>query len=124
MASNNTEAAERRREHWREVLRRWELSGLSQAAFCRQRKIPIWRFTWWKKRLSEERPTASGLFIPVRVAPSPASSAELELTLRGGRLLRFGADVPPARLAEIVAAVEACPASPRADGSCPESQIC
>jgi len=116
MANSKTEAAERRREHWREVLRRWESSGLSQAAFCRQRKIPIWRFTWWKKRLSEERPAANGLFVPVHVAPSATSSAELELTLRGGRLLRFGADVPPARLAEIVAALEACPAGSRRGG--------
>lgn len=120
MASSKTETAERRREHWREVLRRWESSGLSQAAFCRQRKIPIWRFTWWKKRLSEERRVqAGGLFVPVRVAPSPASSAELELTLRGGRLLRFGAEIPTARLAEIVAALEACP-----DGSRPGGQAC
>jgi len=119
MAKGKTEAAKRRQEHWREVLRRWESSGLSQAAFCRQRKIPISRFTWWKKRLSEERPAASGLFVPVHVAPSPASSAEFELTLHGGRLLRFSADVSPARLDEIVAALEACP-----DGSCSGDQAC
>jgi len=120
MANSKAEAAERRREHWREVLRRWESSGLSQAAFCRQREIPIWRFTWWKKRLSDERPAqAGGLFVPVGVARSGTSSAGLELTLRGGRLLRFDADVPPARLAEIVAALETCP-----DGSRPGGQAC
>ena len=116
MATGKAEAA-RRREHWREVLRRWESSGLSQAAFCRQRKIPVWRFTWWKKRLSEERPAADSLFVPIHVAWRPASVAELELTLHGGRLLRFGVGIPPARLAEIVAAVEACPAGSGTEGS-------
>jgi hypothetical protein len=117
MARSNCEVADRRREHWRELLRRWQASGISQAQFCRRRGIPVWKFAWWKKRLSDEHPAADGLFVPVRVAPSTASCAELELTLRGGRLLRFGADVPPARLAEIVAALEACPTGPRTEGS-------
>jgi len=34
-------------------LRRWQVSRLSQAAFCRQRKIPAWKFTCRKKRLQE-----------------------------------------------------------------------
>lgn len=124
MVNGRAEAARRRRVHWREILRRWESSGLSQAAFCRQRRIPVWRFAWWKKRLSAEGPAAGSVFIPVRVAPSPAASSELELTLGSGRLLRFGADVPPARLAEIVVALEACPAGPRTEGSCPGGQTC
>ena len=106
MAKSNAQAAQRRRDHWREILRRWQSSGLSQAAFCRQGKIPVWRFTWWKKRLSDDGVAAGGLFVPVRVTPSPAAPAEFELTLRGGRRLRFGTDVQPARLAAIVAAIE------------------
>ena len=49
------------------------------------------------------------LFVPVHVAPSLATpqAGELELTLRGGRLLRFGPNVDAARLAEIVTALEA-----------------
>ena len=107
MASGNGDAAQQRRELWREVLRRWQASGLSQAAFCRQRKIPVWRFTWWKKRLSNDGVSAGDLFVPIHVAPPAAASAEFELTLHGGRLLRFGADVETAKLAAIVAAVEA-----------------
>jgi hypothetical protein len=115
MASDKDDAAQRRREHWREVLRRWQASGLSQAAFCRQRKIPIWRFTWWKKRLRDGSPAAGGLFVPIHVAPSAASSADFELTLRGGRVLRFGVDVEPTKLAKIVAAIESV-ASPAGEG--------
>ena len=115
MASGKDEAAQRRREHWREVLRRWQSSGLSQAAFCRQRKIPVWRFTWWKKRLRDGSPTADDLFVPIHFAPPAATSADFELTLRGRRLLRFGADVQPAKLTAIVAAIESL---------CPEGQAC
>ena len=115
MASGKDEAAQRRREHWREVLRRWQSSGLSQAAFCRQRKIPVWRFTWWKKRLRDGSPAAGDLFVPIHVAPPAVASAEFELTLHGGRLLRFGTDVQPAKLTAIVAAIESL---------CPEGQPC
>lgn len=122
MAKSNAQAAQQRREHWREILRRWQSSGLSQAAFCRQRKIPVWRFTWWKKRLRDESPVAGDLFVPINVAPSEAS-ADFELTLHGGRLLRFGSDVQPARLAAIVEALEAAGADPT-NSSCPEGQAC
>ena len=115
MASGNGDAAQQRRELWREVLRRWQASGLSQAAFCRQRKIPVWRFTWWKKRLSNDGVAAGDLFVPIHVAPPAATSADFELTLRGGRLLRFSADVQPARLTAIVAAIESL---------CPEGSSC
>lgn len=128
MARSNSEVADRRREHWRELMERWRAGGLSQAEFCRRRGIPAWKFTWWKKRLGAEGAVAQGLrmtrrrtpnrvgrrrgmdrgaaFVPVQVVAAP-SAGDLELTLRGGRVLRFGADVEAARLTAIVAALEA-----------------
>jgi hypothetical protein len=44
-------------------------------------------------------------FVPVQVVASPAAS-DLELTLRGGQVLRFGVDVEAAKLVKIVAALE------------------
>jgi hypothetical protein len=108
MAKSNSEVAVRRREHWQELLRRWQASGLSQAQSCQRRGIPIWRFTWWKRRLGAEGVDRGSSFVPVQVA-APPPAGELELTLRGGRVLRFGADVEAARLAGIVAALEAIP---------------
>ena len=105
MAKSSSAVAAQRREHWRELLGRWEAGGLSQAQFCRRRGIPIWKFAWWRKRLAAERVVPGSSFVPVQiVAPSPAG--ELELALHGGRVLRFGAGVDPARLAVIVAALE------------------
>jgi hypothetical protein len=109
MAKSNSRAAiQRRHGHWREILNRWRASGLSQTQFCRRRRIPIWKFAQWKKRLKGDGAAAGDLFVPVHVAPvSP--SAELELTLRDGRVLRFGANVEAAKLAGIVAALEVPP---------------
>ena len=108
MAKSNSQVAVRRREHWQEILRRWKASGLSQAQFCRRRRIPAWKFTWWKRRLGAEGVDPGCSFVPVQVV-APPSAGELELTLRGGRVLRFGADVEAAELAGIVAALEALP---------------
>jgi len=126
MAKRNAEKAARRRERWRELLRRWRASGLSQAAFCRRRGIPAWKLAWRKRRLGEtaaaERPRgpADGKqpaprvpFMPVGIV-SPPPAFELELTLRSGRLLRFGSDVEATKLAAIVAALEAASAEGQA----------
>ena len=135
---NSRAASQQRREYWREVLRRWLSSGLSQAAFCRRERIHVWQFTWWKKRLGADgvirparhpqrsreiaptgiapnptMPTGGQVagqrgsqFVPVQVVASPPAG-DMELTLRGGRVLRFGVDVEAAKLAKIVAAIEA-----------------
>ena len=125
MAKSNSEVSARRVAYWRGLLERWRASGLSQAEFCRRRGIPISKFAWWKRRLSaggaarlvrRARPGREAAvdcsFIPVHVVAAPAAG-ELELTLRGGRVLRFGVDVDAGKLAVIVAALEALPAEGR-----------
>jgi hypothetical protein len=128
MAKSNSEVGIRRREHWQSLLGRWQNSGLSQAEFCRRRGIPVWKFLWWKKRVGagdEVRPVrrprespelisrrraGRGVpsFVPLQVVNSP-SAGECELTLRGGRVLRFSAAVDVTKLPPIVAALEALP---------------
>jgi len=106
MATSSSDVAVRKRDRWRELLRRWQASGLSQAAFCRRRGVPVQKFLWWKRRLSSEGAASGASFVPVQVMAG-SSAGELELTLHGGRLLRFGPDVELTRLAGIVAALEA-----------------
>ena len=108
MAKNESEFVVRRRERWRELLSQWRASGLSQAQFCQRGGIPVWKFSWWRKRLGTEGTPASPSFVPVHVVAAPAAG-EFELTLRGGRALRFGSGVDTARLVEIVRALEAHP---------------
>ena len=117
MAMSRDEVAERRLAYWRDLLARWGASGLPQSQFCRRRGIPVWKLAWWRKRLAAERVAPGSSFVPVQVvAPLPAG--ELELVLRGGRVLRFGAGVDPARLSAIVAALEAGAAALAEDAAC------
>jgi hypothetical protein len=120
MAKSNSDPAkvERRHEHWRRVVGRWRASGLSQAEFCRRQDIPVWQLAWWRKRLKGQAEDATSLFVPVTIAPTAASAAELELTLPGGRILRFRAEVEPTTLAGIVAALEKLPVVAAESSTC------
>jgi transcriptional regulator with XRE-family HTH domain len=99
--------AERRRERWRQTLRRWRASGLSQAEFCRRRGIPVSRLSWWKRRLSGEAVGPPGEFILLGVLQRPSQARRLEVVLGNGRRLRFSLEVDPERLAYLAAALEA-----------------
>ncbi len=39
-------------QHRRSIVVRWKESGLSQAEFCRQERIPEWRLSEWKRRVA------------------------------------------------------------------------
>jgi hypothetical protein len=40
-----------RGRYWQRLVSVWERSGLSQAEFCRRRKIKAVTFGWWKRKL-------------------------------------------------------------------------
>ena len=42
-----------RAAYWRRLLGEWERSGLSQAEFCRRRRLKAVTFAWWKRRLAQ-----------------------------------------------------------------------
>ncbi len=91
-----TDGRVRRTEsEWRSILARYERSGLSESAFCREVKLSRSTFMKWKRRLA-------GIAAPAPafvewIAPSgaaeevPARGGEFELTLPGGAVLRWKA---------------------------------
>ena len=103
-------------------MEQWRRSGLSQAAFCRQRGIPDGSLSFWKYRLSGSAP-ASGkatsgsktrtgvpVLLPVRITEgrpeslaSPSLGGEVEIDLGRGRLVR----VEASWLADVLQVVEA-----------------
>lgn len=109
---------EQRCEHWRQVLRRWQASGLSQAEFCRRQDIPVWKMAWWRRRLKGQAQESASLFVPIGITSASAAAVELELTVAGGRVLRFPAEVEPTKLAAIVAALEKLPVVPAENSTC------
>lgn len=48
-----------KREQWKTVLREQKESGLSAAAFCRERGVSNQSFGYWKKRLAKPAPGAA-----------------------------------------------------------------
>jgi transposase-like protein len=50
-----------RARYWQELVHEQQRSGLSRAAFCRQRRINPGTFAWWRRKLRDEAvaPTVS-----------------------------------------------------------------
>jgi hypothetical protein len=113
-----------RARYWQRLVTAWEKNGLSQAEFCRRRKVKAVNFGWWKRKLesiSKSHPGASrsgssrtGLsprsakprFVEFRMADVAAPA--YEVVLRGGRMIRLPQNFDPAVVAQLVVAVESC----------------
>jgi hypothetical protein len=113
-----------RARYWQRLVAAWAKSGLSQAEFCRRRKVKAVNFGWWKRKLestsiphprtgrsSSNRTAASARlakpqFVEFRM-PNAAASA-YEIVLRGDRVIRLPQQFDPAVIAQLVVAVESC----------------
>lgn len=97
---------------WRAVVADFAASGLGVGAFCRARGVCEQSFHVWRKRLSRGEALAAGpCFVPVVIAGrgiGGCGSGDVcaSIELRGGRVLRLPADMPPARMAQLVHALE------------------
>ena len=96
-----------RERKWRERLVAWGESGLSQAAYCRQHGLTQHGFSWWKREIARRGVARAHAFVPVHVAPPPLNPYDFEVSLRGGRVLRFEGRVDPAALKAVVRVLEA-----------------
>ncbi len=82
-------------EEWREILDRFETSGISQREFCRKESLPLGSFSKWKRRLEGNGPppsTNTGRFVELTPQSSSViglSAGEMELSLPGGVQLRW-----------------------------------
>ena len=103
-----------REAKWRQVLARHAQSGLSVRAFCRREGLPESAWYAWRRTI-RERDTAGEArqlaarpaFVSLVVRPEGAASdAQAVMELRGGRVLRLPASMPPAQLAAVVHAIE------------------
>ena len=94
------QSPEERQEQWRGIMDAWRQSGLSKAAFCRQRDIGVWRFHYWARRLAEIEEHPGGGF--ARVAPAGSG---LRLVLAGGLCLEVEPGFDSATLKRFLAAL-------------------
>ena len=120
-----------RRAHWRALLKAQRQSGLSLAAFCRQRGVPQGTLSFWKWKLTHEAAADAGrgaptrrrirppAFVPLQLAARPgaprqdaaeaprAEPGAVEIALANGRLVRVRGPVDLPALAAVLRTVEA-----------------
>jgi transposase len=105
---------EAKRARWRQLLQRWQSSGLGVRAFCDRRNIPESQFWWWRRRLAEPsgpvETRSSPAFVPVTIvgaATSPGTAIDIKLA--NGHRLRVRAECDRRLLADVVAVLEGRP---------------
>jgi hypothetical protein len=108
-------------QSWRERLEAWRRSGLSQAEFCRRQGLSRVSLSWWKSRIARQesvRPSVSPgtEWLAVRALPSATGEPggedgepQLEVVLRGGRIVRVGSGFDASALLRLVQALESLP---------------
>ncbi len=63
-----------RAKYWQRLVAAWEKSGLSQAEFCRRRKVKAVNFGWWKRKLESTSDPGTDRSGSRRTRPSPKSA--------------------------------------------------
>src|SRR6516165_922089 len=97
-----------REQFWRDTIRAWKASGQSVRAFCAARGLSEPTFYARRRELTDREPLTTGTpseppptFDAVRVVPDPT----VEVVLPADLVLRVPAEVDPAAVARLVAAL-------------------
>ena len=109
-----------RSRRWTEWVTKWQGSGSSQAAFCREHGLNGNTFNYWKLRVLKQRPSTKRFrrvvkaapvakrgeikFTPVRVVSVPACA--YEVSLRSGHTIRIASDFDEASLRRLLGVLE------------------
>lgn len=85
--TNNSRSSE-----WAEHIQQWQQSRLSGAAYCQQQGLTYHQFVYWKQKLlapptANPHPRREPSSALVKVAPLPASGADIKLVLPSGLII-------------------------------------
>ncbi len=74
-------------KRWQSIIEDWKQSGLTQAEYCRQHRIKVSHFYFWKnqlkKKMKHRQPESQGVFLPVVLESAPSDTVSL-LRIRVG----------------------------------------
>ncbi len=107
------ERSRRARAKWQRLVSEQGRSARSVAAFCREHRLCVPHFYWWKKRLGESsgaKSDGASHFVEVNVAaaePDAPGGAPIEIRLRNGRSLVVGRGCDAEQVRVLVGVVEA-----------------
>ena len=105
----------RKEQHWRELIERWQHSGLSVRAFCQRHRLAVPSFYAWRRTLRQRDARANQEAAPVTFLPihvrhdDDTDPPPLELVLANGRCLRIPHGYDTAHLGEVVRLLEGLP---------------
>ena len=105
---------------WLGHLQRWRRSGLSQSQYCRQRRLSVAAFRWWKgqwsaastqvrsPRIRTIGDAKKGSFIELTAAGGVATSPEAvyEIVLPNRRCVRLAGGFDPERVRQLLEVLE------------------
>lgn len=95
------------RRQWAERVERFRRSGQTVAQFCAAEGVSEPSFYVWKRTLATESapPLPTPAIVPIRLTPSPVPTG-IELSLPGGAVVRFPADIRADLLVAVLRGVE------------------
>jgi len=99
----------RSREQVKELLARFESSGLTRVEFCRAEGVSLASLARYQKRHAPVEPVSSGRLVPVEVKPlrlAAETAAALVVAVRGGRRIEVGRGFDAHTWAQLVRVLE------------------
>jgi hypothetical protein len=69
---------------WEHRIAQWGRSGLSQRDFCREQRLALSTFQWWRARLKRRAALPAATFLPLALEASDV----VEVTLRSNTRVR------------------------------------
>ncbi len=99
------------RRQWAERVERYRRSGQTVAQFCHAEGVSEPSFYVWRRTLAADTPALPPppTVVPIRLTPSPVLTAATELSLPGGAVVRFPADIRADLLVAVLRGVEGAP---------------
>ena len=70
---------------WRRIAQ-WERSGRTQRDFCREQRLALSTFQWWRARLRRSEALAAPAFVPIALGAADGNT--VEVTLRSNTRVR------------------------------------
>ncbi|EKD71728.1 MAG: hypothetical protein ACD_46C00113G0013 [uncultured bacterium] len=95
-----------RYEKWQAIIDEQEVSGLSQALFCKERNISSAQLAYYRGILKPKQ-VSSGTFTPVAIKQQIISK-DIHLTLPNGFQCVFPSDLSASHIKELVRALLSC----------------
>ena len=82
-------SSQNNQEHWRQLVREFEVSDLSRQSYCNQKQIKIYQLDYWRKKFGKAEsvvPLSTKSWIPLAIRDDRAGEETTGICLRIGRL--------------------------------------